>query len=85
MAEKTWRKYIFRPSRAVYSIVIGGIRTKFKLILAFMHVLVTYKNEEDQIKNEGARVQQSFSHCMLIIPDMQGQLFAQSQVRAGQN
>ena len=50
-----------------------------------MHVLVTYKNEEDQIKNEGARVQQRFSHCMLIIPDMQGQLFAQSQVWAGQN
>ena len=52
-----------------------------------MHVLVTYKNEEDQIKNEGARVQQRFSHCnsLLIIPDMQGQLFAQSQVRAGQN
>ena len=29
---------------------------KFKLIQAFMHVLVTCKNEEDLIKNEGARV-----------------------------
>ena len=29
---------------------------KFELIQAFMHVLVTCKNEEDQIKNEGARV-----------------------------
>ena len=29
---------------------------KFKLIQAFMHVLYTCKNEEDQIKNEGARV-----------------------------
>ena len=28
---------------------------KFKLI-NFMHVLVTCKNEEDQIKNEGARL-----------------------------
>ena len=29
---------------------------KFKLILAFMIVLNTYKNEEDLIKNESARV-----------------------------
>ena len=29
---------------------------KFELIQAFMHVLLTYKNEVDQIKNEGARV-----------------------------
>ena len=29
---------------------------KFKLIQAFMHVLLTCKNEVDQIKNEGARV-----------------------------
>ena len=28
---------------------------KFELIQAFMHVLVTCKNEEDPIKNEGAR------------------------------
>ena len=29
---------------------------KFELIQAFMHVLLTCKNEIDQIKNEGARV-----------------------------
>ena len=29
---------------------------KFKLIQAFMHVLDTCKNEEDTIKNEGARL-----------------------------
>ena len=29
---------------------------KFELIQAFMHVLDTCKNEEDPIKNEGARV-----------------------------
>ena len=29
---------------------------KFELIQAFMHVLVTCKNEDDRIKNEGARV-----------------------------
>ena len=33
-----------------------GIRPKFELIQAFMHVLVTCKNEDDRIKNEGARV-----------------------------
>ena len=29
---------------------------KFELIQAFMHVLVTCKNEDDRFKNEGARV-----------------------------
>ena len=29
---------------------------KFELIQAFMHVLVTCKNEENQIKSEGARL-----------------------------
>ena len=29
---------------------------KFELIKAYMHVLNTCKNEEDPIKNEGARV-----------------------------
>ena len=29
---------------------------KFELVQALMHVLVTFKNEEDQIKNEGARL-----------------------------
>ena len=29
---------------------------KFELIQAFMHVLATCKNEEDQIENEGARL-----------------------------
>ena len=29
---------------------------KFELIQVFMHVLVTCKNEEDQIENEGARL-----------------------------
>ena len=33
-----------------------GIWLKFKLIQAFMHVLLTCKNADDRIKNEGARV-----------------------------
>ena len=34
----------------------GGIWPKFKLIQALMHILLTCKNEVDQINNEGARV-----------------------------
>ena len=34
----------------------SGIWLKFKLIQAFMHVLITCKIEDDSIKNEGARV-----------------------------
>ena len=34
----------------------GNSAQKFKLIQAFIVVLVTCKNEEDPIKNEGARV-----------------------------
>ena len=44
------------PARADNSGVGGGIWPKFELIQAFMHVLVTCKKEDDQIKNEGARV-----------------------------
>ena len=53
---------------------------KFELIQAFMHVLVTCKNEEDPIKNEGVRVFTRFSHykSMGIFPDAQGQLTPQS-------
>ena len=50
----------FRCSRAVNSGVSGGILPKFKVIQAFMHVLVTCKNEDDSIKNEGARVVTTF-------------------------
>ena len=42
----------FRCSRAANSEVSGAILPKFKLILAFIVVLVTCKNEEDPIKNE---------------------------------
>ena len=48
--------YSFRCSRAAYSIVSDGICPKFKLIHTFIYVLVIYKNEENQMKNEGSRV-----------------------------
>ena len=52
---------------------------------AFMQVLVTYKNEEDRIKNEGAKVATAFLPYMyaIVIPDTQGQLTPQSQMRVG--
>ena len=46
----------FRCSRAAYSKVSGGILSKFELVQAFIVVLITCKNEEDPIKNEGGRV-----------------------------
>ena len=51
----------FRCSRAANSEVSGGILPKFELIQAFIVFLVTCKNEEDPIKNEGARVLTRFS------------------------
>ena len=51
----------FKRSRAANSEVSGGILPKFELIQAFNVVLVTCKNEEDPIKNEGARVLTRFS------------------------
>ena len=47
---------IFRRARADNSGVGVDIWPKFELIQAFMHVLVTCKNEDDRFKNEGARV-----------------------------
>ena len=49
-------RQFFRRARADNSGVGGGIWPKFELIQAFMHVLTTCKNEDDRIKNEGARV-----------------------------
>ena len=46
----------FRRARADNPGVGGGIWPKFELIQAFIHVLVSRKNEDDRIKNEEARV-----------------------------
>ena len=51
----------FRRSRATNSEVSGGILPKFELIQAFIVILVTCKNEEHPIKNEGAIVLTRFS------------------------
>ena len=59
----------FRRSRAAYSEVSGGILPKFELIQAFMVVIVTCKNEEDPIKNEGSRVLTRFSPRGQLTPN----------------
>ena len=56
---------------AAYSVVSYGICSKFKLIPAFMYVLVTFKIKEDQMKNECARVVKTIYSYIL---DAQGQL-----------
>ena len=57
------------------------------MLTAFIVVLVTCKNEEDQIKNEAARVLTRFPHykSMEIFSDAQGQLTPQSLVQSGRN
>ena len=49
-------------SRAANSAVLGPIWPNFELVRDVMDVLVTCKYEEDPIKNEGARVDTTFSH-----------------------
>ena len=55
---------------------------KIKLIQAFMGVRVTCKDEEAPLKNKGARVVTTYTHCMSmqIFDDAQGQLTPQSEV-----
>ena len=50
-----------RRSRAANSAVLGPIWPIFELVRDVMDVLVTCKYEEDPIKNEGARVDTTFS------------------------
>ena len=71
MQRKHGESVVFRCSRAANSVVSDGICPKFKLIHTFMHVLVTYKDEENQMKNEGSRVVTTLYSYIL---DAQGQL-----------
>ena len=74
--------HFFRRSRAANSKVSGGILPKFELIQAFIVVLVTCKNEEDPIKNEGARV---LTSLLFDFSDAQGQLTPKSVVEFRRN
>ena len=48
------------PGHSIVCIDSVGIWQKFKFKGAFMHVLITCKNKEDSIKNEGARVAKTY-------------------------
>ena len=80
-------RYVFSDAQGQLTKVSGGILPKFELLQAFIVVLVTCKNEEDPIKNEGARVLTRFPHykSMGIFLDAQGQLTPQSLVESGRN
>ena len=66
-------------SRAANSAVHGWIRPNFKLIRDYIVVLVTCKNEEDPIKNEGARV---LTSLLFDFSDAQGQFTPKSVVES---
>ena len=52
--------------KAASSAVGGLIWPKLDLNKAFMHALVTCKNKEDQIKDEGSKAVTTFLHNPLI-------------------
>ena len=69
-------------SRAANSAVHGWIQLNFKLIRDYIVVLVTCKNEEDPIKNEGARM---LTSLLFDFSDTQGQLALKSVVESRGN
>ena len=71
-----------RRSRAANSAVHGPIWSNFELIQDFMIVLVTCKNEEDPIKNEGARV---FTTLYFNFSDVQVLITLELVVVSGRN
>ena len=65
---------------AANSAVHGRIWPNFELIRDFIVVLVTSKNEEDPVKNEGTRM---LTTLYIDFSDAKGQLTPQSVVRFG--
>ena len=65
----------FRCSRAANPTIHGMIWSNFELIQDFMVVLLSCKNEDDPIKNEGARV---FTILYINFSDAQGQITLES-------
>ena len=74
----------FRRSRAANSTVHGPIRLNFELSPDFMVVLIACKNEENPIKNEGARVFTTL-YINFSESDAQGQITPEWVVVSGQN
>ena len=69
-------------SRAANSTVHDWIRRNFNLIRDYIVALVTCKNEEDPIKNRGARV---LTSLLFDFSDVQGQLTPKSVVQSRRN
>ena len=67
---------------AADSAVQGPIWSNFELVQDFMVVLLTCKNEDDPIKNRGARV---FTTLYIISADVQGQITLVLVVVSGRN
>ena len=74
--------WIFKHSRADNSAVRGRIWSKFELIRDVVDVLVTFKNKEDPIKIEGARVATTLN---IDFSNTQGQITPRSEVGSGRN
>ena len=73
---------IFSRSRAANSAVLGRIWPKFELVRDIMVVPHTSKNEEDPIKNEGARV---LTKLYVVFSDAHRQLTPKSAVEFCRN
>ena len=67
---------------AANSAVHAPIWSNFKLVQDFMVVLLSCKNEEDRIKNRGARV---FTTLYINFSEMQGQITLELVVVSGRN
>ena len=67
---------------AANSAVLGPIWPNFELVQVFIVVLVTCKNDEGTIKDEGARV---FTNLYRNFPDAQGQITLELVVVSGRN
>ena len=74
--------FFSRRSKAANSAVHGQIWSNFELVQDFMVVLLTCKNEEDPIKNRGARV---FTTLYRNFSDVQGQITLELLVVSGRN
>ena len=73
--------FFSRRSRAANSAILGQIWPNFELVRDVM-VVVTCKNEEDPIKNEGARV---LTTLYINFSDAQGQIVLGLVVVSGRN
>ena len=74
--------WIFSDAQGQLTAILGQILPNFELIRDVMVVLITYNNEEDPIKNGGARV---FTTLYIDFSDVQGQLTPYSVVESGRN